>query len=160
MNVLSRRAALVATAGVLGALAGWPASATTALPKIVVHKSPECRCCQKWADHLSAAGFPVETVASTQMDAVKARLGVPVHLRSCHTAEVAGYVVEGHVPALAVRRLLDQRPQAIGLAVRDMPAGSPGMEGGEPDTFDVVIFTREAQQIFARYRGAVELSRS
>lgn len=160
MDAISRRMALVATAGVFAALAAWPARATPSLPNVVVHKSPTCTCCQKWADHLAAAGFSVETVASAQMDAIKARLGVPVDLRSCHTAEVAGYVIEGHVPALAIRRLLDERPAAVGLAVPGMPAGSPGMEGGEPEAFDVVIFTREARRVFGRFKGASELARS
>lgn len=159
MNVLSRRAALLTTAGALAALAVKRAHAEPQ-PKMTLYKSASCVCCQKWADHVGAAGFPVETIASVHMDAVKARLGVPVNLRSCHTAEVAGYVIEGHVPAVALQRLLDERPQAVGLAVPGMPAGSPGMEGSEPEAFDVVIFTREARRVFGRFKGALEISRS
>lgn len=160
MDAISRRVVLVTTAGFLTALASWSARAAPSLPKVVVYKSPTCTCCQKWADHLSAAGFPVETVPSTQMDAVKARLGIPVDLRSCHTAEVGGYVIEGHVPVVALQRLLEERPQAVGLAAPGMPAGSPGMEAAEPEAFDVVIFTREERRVFGRFKGASELSRS
>lgn len=159
MHLLSRRAALLTMAGALATLAVQRARAESR-PKMTLYKSASCVCCQKWADHVTAAGFPVETVTPAHMDAVKARLGVPVNLRSCHTAEVAGYVIEGHVPVAALQRLLDERPQAVGLAVPGMPAGSPGMEGGEPEVFDVVIFTHETRRVFGRFKGATELSRS
>ena len=87
---------------------------------------------------------------------MKVRLGVPRDLASCHTAQVGGYVVEGHVPAGALKRLLAERPQGTGLAVPGMPAGSPGMEveGMEPDTYDVILFGQDRRSTFARYRGA------
>jgi hypothetical protein len=105
---------------------------------------------------MRAAGFPVEVVEAADMNRVKARLGVPRELASCHTAEVAGYVLEGHVPADAVLRLLAEKPQAWGLAVPGMPVGSPGMEveGAPPDTYEVVLFGPGGRRAFARYRGA------
>jgi hypothetical protein len=86
------------------------------------------------------------------MRAVKAKLGVPPDLASCHTAEIDGYVVEGHVPASAIKRLISDKPQARGLAVPGMPVGSPGMEGGEPETYDVILFNADTRQTFGRYR--------
>ena len=125
-----------------------------ARPKILVHKDPNCGCCEEWAAHLRKAGFNVTTQNSTRMNAIKAKLGVPAELASCHTAEVNGYVIEGHVPAAEITRLVSEKPKAKGLAVAGMPIGSPGMEGGEPDTYDVVIFGEFGHQTFARYRGA------
>ena len=103
-------------------------TAATALPTVVVTKSPTCGCCGKWIEHLRAAGFPVEVHDTHALHAFKERLGVPPSKRSCHTAEVAGYVVEGHVPAGDVKRLLAERPEARGLVLPGMPMGSPGME--------------------------------
>lgn len=101
---------------------------------ITVHKDPNCGCCTGWAEHLAKAGFEVKTIDTTTLDAVKKRLGVPTDLAACHTAEVDGYVVEGHVPAAALKRFLNEKPKATGLAVPGMPIGSPGMEGGTPET--------------------------
>ncbi|MGO4175430.1 DUF411 domain-containing protein [Bosea sp. TAF32] len=127
----------------------------SALPKVVVIKDPNCGCCGGWVEHMKAAGFPVEVVTSSNVDQVKLRLGVPDELASCHTAEVAGYVIEGHVPADAVNRLLAEMPRARGLAVPGMPMGSPGMEvaGKAPDSYEVVLFGPSGQTTFARYRG-------
>jgi hypothetical protein len=124
-------------------------------PIIRVNKDPTCGCCTAWVEHLRRAGFTVEVTETAQMNTVKARLGVPRDLASCHTAEVAGYVVEGHVPAAEVRRLLAERPKAIGLAVPGMPVGSPGMEvsGREPDFYEVILFGAEGRSSFARYVG-------
>lgn len=97
---------------------------------ITVHKDPNCSCCTGWAEHLAKAGFEIKTIDTTRLDAVKKRLGVPSDLTACHTAEVNGYVIEGHVPAAALKRFLDDKPTATGLAVPGMPIGSPGMEGG------------------------------
>ncbi len=114
-------------------------------PKIVVTKDPTCGCCSGWADHMRAAGFPVEVIETSEINRVKVRLGVPEDLASCHTAEVSGYVLEGHVPAEAVKRLLTERPPAKGLAVPGMPMGSPGMEMADmaPETFEVILFGPE-----------------
>ena len=102
--------------------------ATTELPLVVVHKSPSCGCCSQWADHMRQAGFPVEIRDQEDLNPIKQRLGVPYGKGSCHTAEVAGYFVEGHVPAEDIKRLLAQKPNAKGLVVPGMPIGSPGME--------------------------------
>lgn len=126
-----------------------------ALPKIVVSKDPSCGCCTGWVDHLRQAGFSAEVIETSEINRVKVRLGVPQDLASCHTAEIAGYVVEGHVPADAIKRLLAEKPTGKGLAVAGMPMGSPGMEmeGMEPDAYEVVLFGPSGQRRFARYRG-------
>lgn len=134
-------------------------TAGEALPEVTVHRDPNCGCCRGWASHLKSAGFPVRLVETTELDAIKQRLGVPGELSSCHTAEVAGYIVEGHVPVGAIRRLLAEKPEAIGLAVAGMPIGSPGMEVGDskPDTYEVVLFGPKGRRTFARYQGNREL---
>ena len=129
---------IVAFAGLVSVT---PAFAAAPLSKVLVRKDPNCGCCQNWADHLTATGFAVEVVASEDMPAIKAQLGGPDDLSSCHTAELDGYAIEGHVPASAILRLLMQKPNAIGLAVPGMPAGSPGMEGGIPELFEVSCST-------------------
>jgi len=106
--------------------------------EIVVYKSPTCGCCTKWVDHLEDNGFSVKVHNRSNMGPIKAELGVPRHLQSCHTAKVSGYVVEGHVPADEITRLLTERPQVRGLAVPGMPMGSPGMEGLRKDAYDVL----------------------
>ena len=156
MNPMLTRRALIAGAMSLPVLGMSRAVDASALPKMVVSKDPSCGCCGAWVEHVRAAGFVVEVVETGDLDAVKARLGVPSNLASCHTAEVGGYVIEGHVPAVAIRRLLDEKPSARGLAVPGMPVGSPGMEvpGSAPDTYDVVLFGPLGQQRFATFRGA------
>lgn len=121
---------------------------------ILVHKDPNCGCCTGWVRHLEAAGFAVRVEEVTDLEAVRRRLGVPEDLAACHTAEVGGYVIEGHVPATAVRKLLEQRPGAVGLAVPGMPAGSPGMEGGTPQQYDVVVFGAAGRRSFMRFVGS------
>ncbi|WP_201153796.1 DUF411 domain-containing protein [Rhodothalassium salexigens] len=104
--------------------------------------------------HLRQSGFTVRVRAHRDLAPVRAALGVPTPLAGCHTALVAGYVVEGHVPAGAIARLFDTRPEAVGLAVPGMPAGSPGMEGPLPaEVYDVLLFNAEAARGFARYEG-------
>jgi hypothetical protein len=129
----------------------------TALPSITVSKDPNCGCCGAWVAHLRQAGFTVSVRDTGDLPEIKQRLGVPGNLASCHTAEVSGYVVEGHVPADAVKRLLNEKPAATGLAVPGMPIGSPGMEGGTPEIYEVVLFSKQSQSVFARYRGATAL---
>ena len=155
---LSRRDLVLGLAALAGA---FPLASHAAedLPSIKVSRDPSCGCCGAWADHLRQAGFAVDVVETSQLNRIKAKLGVPQELASCHTAEVAGYVVEGHVPAPAIKRLLREKPQATGLAVPGMPVGSPGMEveGANPDTYEVVLFGPSARRSFARYRGAAEI---
>lgn len=108
---------------------------------MVVYKAPNCGCCDKWAEHMEAHGFSVENVLDRDMTSRKLALGVPSELWSCHTAVVDGFVIEGHVPAAEVLRLLEERPEGTGLAVPGMPVGSPGMEnGGQRHAYDVLLF--------------------
>jgi hypothetical protein len=125
---------------------------------VVVHKDPNCGCCTGWVRHLQKAGFTVRTIETTELDAVKSRLGVPADLAACHTAQVAGYVVEGHVPAVALKRLLAEKPSAGGLAVPGMPVGSPGMEGGTPQPYEVVLFWPGGRRSYMRFLGDKTLS--
>ena len=121
---------------------------------ITVYKDPSCGCCKKWVDHLRANGFAPEVHDRSDMDALKDSLGVPAALRSCHTAVVGTYVIEGHVPAADLTRLLATKPaKTVGVAVPGMPAGSPGMEmGGRVDRYDVIAFAPGgATRIFARH---------
>lgn len=129
---------------------------------ITVTRDPNCGCCLAWANHLRAEGFAVTIVNDAQLNRVKARLGVPAELFSCHTAEIEGYVVEGHVPASSIRKLLAQRPKIRGLAVPGMPIGSPGMEvkGSAPEIYAVIAFGPNGQTVFARYEGAQQLPAS
>ena len=126
-------------------------------PAVIVHKDPDCGCCSGWIAHLKRAGFSVTGKDTARLNAVKARLGVPAELQACHTAELGRYVIEGHVPAAAIDRLLAEQPAAKGLAVTGMPVGSPGMEGGEPETYDVILFGPQGQRVFARFRGEQQL---
>ena len=151
LHSVTRRSALALVAAFL-VLQRSPAEAES--PTILVHKDPNCSCCAGWVRHLKEAGFAVRVEETTNLQPVRKRLGVPVDLAACHTAEVDGYVLEGHVPAAAVRRLLEQRPSAIGLAVPGMPAGSPGMEGGTPQRYDVVLFGKTDRQPFMHFVGA------
>lgn len=118
-----------------------PQAAT--MPRVLVHKSAACGCCESWVEHLRRAGFTVEVHNTDDLGPVKARLGVPYGKGSCHTAEVAGYFIEGHVPAGDIKRLLAQRPAAKGLVLPGMPAGSPGMEmpDGKSVSYTVELVT-------------------
>lgn len=150
---LSRRA-LVSLAGMLGASLVTLAvtSASAAGMPIEVTRSPSCGCCSTWIAHLRQAGFSVEDKLMDELAPLKARLGVPADLQSCHTATLSGYVIEGHVPAKEILRILSERPAATGLAVAGMPAGSPGMEiAGQAERYDVVLFGPRGRQVFARY---------
>ena len=119
---------------------------------IQVVKSQACGCCGMWVEHLRASGFQVTVRDSDDLEAEARRLGVPDSLRSCHSASVEGYAIEGHVPAADIRRLLAERPDAVGLAVPGMPIGSPGMEQGPPQPFATIMFRRDGGQVvFARH---------
>ena len=151
--LFSRRTFLAGVAAVPAAFAIYPATAQ-GLPKLTVSKDPTCGCCGGWVEHMREAGFNVEVVETATLNQVKARLGVPATLASCHTGEIAGYVLEGHVPAAEVKRLLAEKPSARGLAVPGMPVGSPGMEGGHEDAYEVILFGPTGRRVFARYVGA------
>ncbi len=111
--------------------------------KIAVYKTPTCGCCTKWIEHLEAAGFQVEATNLPDLTELKATNGVPAKLSSCHTGLIEGYVIEGHVPAQDIRKLLAERPRVAGLAVPGMPMGSPGMEHPDPrrhEPYEVLAF--------------------
>jgi len=114
-------------------------------PAMTVYKSPTCGCCRAWVDHMTRAGFRVTVHDTSTLDAVKATRHIPPQLQSCHTADVAGYVIEGHVPADLIERLVRERPAIAGLAVPGMPMGSPGMEGGRRDAYQVLTFDRSGR---------------
>jgi hypothetical protein len=121
---------------------------------VTVYKTPDCGCCSDWAGHLRANGFEVTVFSVKDLEQVKKELGVPLHLSACHTAKVGGYVIEGHVPAVDIKRLLKERPRISGLVVPCMPMGSPGMEGPWADDYDVLTFHKgKAGGIFASYRN-------
>jgi hypothetical protein len=115
-----------------------------AKPQVVVYKSATCGCCVNWIAHMKQNGFDVKAMDVEDIDKVKRTYGVPASASSCHTALVDNYVIEGHVPADAVSRLLREKPKIAGLAVPGMPVGSPGMEmpGGRKDPFAIVAFEK------------------
>lgn len=127
------------------ALAQNPAP-TSQAPLVTIYKDPSCGCCTAWGDHMAANGFRVEVKNTDALDQVKTLMQVPDQLQSCHTATVNGYVIEGHVPATDVHRLLAEAPATIGLAVPGMPQSSPGMDvPGATDTYDVISFDSKGQ---------------
>jgi len=148
---LSRRAML--THIVLGSAAGVGHAWADARPAITVWKDPGCGCCSGWVEHIRRNGFVATVVETADVQSVKAERRVPAELASCHTAKIAGYTIEGHVPALAILRLLAEKPAGRGLAVPGMPIGSPGMEGGTPEPYDVMLFGNGAPTRFARFLG-------
>lgn len=158
MKTLSKPARRAVLASMLGAVlaAGFLLRGAVATPPVTVYKTASCGCCGAWVEHLRAAGFTAEVHDVADLSAVKAQLGVPAPLASCHTATVGGYVIEGHVPAADIRRLLGQRPAGAGLAVPGMPAGSPGMESGDRrDPYQVLLWDAGlAPTVFAAYPSA------
>lgn len=131
-------------------------AAAAARPQVDVWKSPTCGCCKEWVAHLQANGFEVRTFETGNAQA-RRHFGVPMALASCHTARVEGYVIEGHVPAREIQRLLAEKPDALGLAVPAMPIGSPGMDGpeynGRRDPYDVLLIAKDGgTSVFQSYR--------
>lgn len=149
---LSRRQTLLFLGAAASALAAG-ASRAEEPKKMIVHKSATCGCCGGWAKHMRAAGYVVEEINEPDMKAVKARLGVPEKMASCHTAELDGYIIEGHVPAQAIAQLLKERPKAVGLAAPGMPMGSPGMEMGEPEVYTLYLFDAAGAREFGKWLG-------
>lgn len=128
--------------------AAWAQSAT----QVEVFKSPSCGCCGKWVEHLQQNGFRVTTRDVNDVPAARKSLGMPDRLGSCHTARIGGYVVEGHVPAADIRRLLKEKPQALGLAVPSMPPGSPGMETAKAAPYETLLVLADGStRVFARH---------
>ena len=121
--------------------------------EVVVYKSAWCGCCQGWAEHMGARGFQVTVREQEDLSAIKRMSGVPEELESCHTAFVGGYAIEGHVPAGVTEKLLAERPRVRGLTVPGMPIGSPGMEGADPEPYEVMTFTQGATtNVYERVR--------
>ena len=148
----------VILAGSLLAGCGQSEPAVTAQPnepQMTVYKSPTCGCCEKWVDHVRSHGITVTVVDEPQMNPLKGSLGIPAELRSCHTAKIGGYLIEGHVPAPDIQRLLRERPAVDGLAVPGMPIGSPGMEMGDRlDAYTVIAFGGDQRSDFAHHGKA------
>ena len=152
----TRRTILLAGAGLIAAAAASiaPAWATSAPnKKIIVYKTPTCGCCSAWVEHLTAAGFEAQIVNRPDLTPIRADFGAPEDLRSCHFAIVGRYIVEGHVPAASIRKLLSEAPDAAGIFVPGMPLGSPGMEGpygSQP--YEVILLRKNGKrEVFDRY---------
>jgi hypothetical protein len=155
--MISRRTFVGQAAGLGLAIAGgkslWALSEKGGGPTMTVYMSPTCGCCAKWVDHVKAAGFKTVVHEDEDMESVKDNLGVPRDMRSCHTAQVDRYLIEGHVPAEDITNLLARKPKAAGLAAPGMPASSPGMAvPGQPhEPYDVLIFQRDGKsEVFAK----------
>lgn len=161
LSIVPRIAALVlATVAIAACGRDSPAAAMSTVTaaeepaKLVVYEGPRCGCCDQWGQHMEAAGFEVEVQKTDHLAHIKPGMGVPAEVASCHTAKIGGYFVEGHVPAREVRRLLEERPAARGLAVSGMPMGSPGMEvpDGRVDAYEVLLVADDGStSVYARY---------
>lgn len=146
------RSALPALVLTLGVSAGVVVTAQSSGPTIVVYKTPTCGCCSKWLDHLKANGFTVMAQNRDDLTPIRRQHGVPQAVTSCHTALVGSYVVEGHVPAADVKKLLQEKPAVKGITVPGMPIGSPGMEGPNPQKYETLAFTSDGKtSVFARH---------
>lgn len=151
---LSARRRLLLSLLLTAAVPGWAAPAA---PRVEVWKSPYCGCCKDWVAHLEKEGFAVQVHEVGDLDGARRKLGMPERYASCHTARVGDYLLEGHVPAADIRRLLAERPAGLGLAVPGMPVGSPGMDGpayrGRRDPYEVLLVRRDGgATVFANYR--------
>ena len=150
----TRRFKLIAQ-GVLLAFGATSAAVAVAAEtqKVDVYKSPTCGCCTLWVDHMKQAGFRVEAHDANNVAPYRQRFGVPDSMASCHTAVVGGYAIEGHVPAVDIKRLLREKPKAAGIAVPGMVQGSPGMEQGSgKDPYKTMLFTKDGRStIFASH---------
>jgi hypothetical protein len=123
--------------------------------EMTVYRSPTCSCCGKWIEHVKSNHFAVKDIVSSDMDAIKEKYGIPDKLASCHTAIVDGYVIEGHVPAADIQKLLTSKPNVVGLSAPGMPMGSPGMEMGGSQDYDVVSFDKDGKvQVFSAHKAS------
>jgi hypothetical protein len=151
---LASMASTVAGGATLNFILPSLARADGALPALTVYKDPSCGCCTEWVAHLKANGFTTTVKERSDMDSLKVKLGVPVALRTCHTAVAGKYLIEGHVPAADMKRLFSTAPKdVIGLAVPGMPAGSPGMDvPGQSDRYEVIAFSADGKtHVFATH---------
>ena len=149
-------AVAIAMAGFGIGAAAQQKPAATAAQKVTVYKTSSCGCCRLWVDHLKANGFDVQAmdVSSADVRAVSKAAGLPDDGASCHTAKVGNYVVEGHVPASDIKRMLKEKPAIAGIAAPGMPMGSPGMEqGGAKEAYDVVAFTKDGKMtVYSKHK--------
>lgn len=146
------RRTLLAALSLVALLVATASAQAPALTKMTVYKSPTCGCCAKWVEHMKKAGFDVTVTDTDNVSLIKAEHKVPSNLAACHTALVNGYVVEGHVPEDAIRKMLAEKPKIAGIAVAGMPMGAPGMEtDGVPQTYDVMAFDATgASHVYAK----------
>src|SRR5215471_277523 len=146
--MISRRHFIASAAAMLAARRAVFAAPPDVL---TVYKDPGCECCGRWVKHMSANGFVVTVRDVSNMDEIKQTMNVPAGLQSCHTGVLGKYVIEGHVPADVVKKFIAAKPAALGLAVPGMPSGSPGMEGGQLDHYNVLEFERDGKsRIYAK----------
>ena len=147
--------AVIASAGIAYGVAAQqkaPAAAA-ALPKVTVYKTSSCGCCKLWVDHMNANGFVATVKDMDDVNPIKRQHAIAEPLWSCHTGIVGGYVIEGHVPAADIKRLLKEKPAIAGLSAPGMPQGSPGMEQGTKEPYDVIAFTKDGRStVFAKHK--------
>lgn len=148
---MTERRSLLRAAGALLLLGLVPRAGAQSAALMQVYKSPTCGCCGEWVKHVRAGGLQVATHDLNDVSPIRRRYGVPGALASCHTAVIAGYAIEGHVPVADIKRLLRERPKVIGLAVPGMVAGSPGMEQGAPQRYETLVFDERGYRVFARH---------
>jgi hypothetical protein len=152
LRTIALGAAFIALALTTAAAPTSPPAAPVKKPTITVYKDPGCGCCKKWIEHLVRHGYRVDAKDTPEMAEIKRTLGVPDRITACHTAVVNGYLIEGHVPAADIDRLLAQKPTIAGLAVPGMPMGSPGMEGGASQHYQVLAFDKTGKTtVFASH---------
>lgn len=152
-SIYLTRRSMLTQMGVGGALLASGQAFADARPSITVWKDPNCGCCGGWVAHLRRSGLVATVIETNDVQSIKMQRSVPAELASCHTAEIGWYTIEGHVPAQAILRLLAEKPAGRGLAVPGMPAGSPGMEGGKPEVYDVMLFGDATPKPFMRFVG-------
>jgi hypothetical protein len=152
VRTIAMAVAFIALALTTAAARISPSDPAAKKPTITVYKDPSCGCCKKWIEHLVKNGYRVDAKDTPNMTEIKRTLGVPEALTACHTAVVNGYLIEGHVPAADIDRLLEQKPRVAGLAVPGMPAGSPGMEGMGTQRYQVLTFDKNGKtKVFASH---------
>jgi hypothetical protein len=151
-RIIALTVASIALALTTAAARTSPSDTAAKKPTITVYKDPSCGCCKKWIEHLVKNGYRVDAKDTPNMTEIKHTLGVPDGLTACHTAVVNGYLIEGHVPASDIDRLLEQKPRVAGLAVPGMPAGSPGMEAAGTQRYQVLTFDKSGKtMVFASH---------
>ena len=152
IRTLALAISFVALALTTAAVRITPPDVPAKKPVITVYKDPSCGCCKNWIEHLIKHGYRVDAKDTPQMTEIKRTLGVPATLTACHTGMVNGYLIEGHVPAADIDRLLAQKPKIAGLAVPGMPMGSPGMEGARAQRYQVLAFDKKGKTtVFANH---------